>query len=58
MCKLDGKPMEYHGSIMLLELGIEFNGFTSEKENKVVAVFPRETLASFNHKFMEPSPIV
>jgi hypothetical protein len=57
LCKLDGKPVEYLGSIMLLEFGIEFNGFTDE-ERKVVAIFPREVLATFSAKYMEPFQIV
>ncbi|RPH83976.1 MAG: hypothetical protein EHM77_01005 [Planctomycetaceae bacterium] len=58
MCKLDGKPVDYLGSIMLLELGIDFNGFTDKGEQKVVAVFPREELACLKSKYMEPFRIV
>lgn len=54
ICKLDGKPVEYHGSIMLLELGIDFYGFTGDEEGEVVSLFTREELATLKPKYMEP----
>jgi hypothetical protein len=58
MCKLDGNPLECFGSIMLLKLGIEFNGFTTEEDAKVVAILPREVVATLDRKHLKPFPIV
>ncbi len=58
ICKLDGKPMDHFGTISLLEFGINFFGFHGEEEGKVVSVFTRKELATYDSRDMEPFRIV